>query len=289
MKCISCEVEINPQWQHAIDMNVCPFCGKHIMEEHLKNLFTSLRETMASLQKYPDQLNDWLLSNHSYIKTDSPDIGKYMPEDMLKELKKIDDDKEFLKRKESQKFTVKVKTEAGEEEVLAEKIQSEEKTNDFFKRAEVIRPVSSQQQASQGGAGSGGSFQSPAEKTQHLKKVAQQIRREGSQGLTMNGASMGIPAEMLKSADPEAVAEFQSMMSGGEITSSLDSGDGDDGVPNHILAANQALAARKGKGGASNAADLLKLQQMQERVKNSRENFESGENRGGKGGGFSRA
>lgn len=289
MKCISCAVEINPQWQHAIDMNVCPFCGKHIMEEHLKNLFASLRETMSSLQKYQGQLNDWMLSNHNYIKTDSPDIGKYMPEDMIKELKKVDDDRDFQKRKESQKFTVKVKTENGEEEVEAQTLQSEDKTSDFFKRAEVIRPSSGQQQSSQGGSGANGSFQSPAEKTQHLKKVAQQIRREGSQGLTMNGSSMGIPAEMLETADPEAVAEFQSMMSGGEITSSLDSGDGDDGVPNHILAANQALAARKGKGGASNAADLLKLQQMQERVKNSRDNFESGENRGGKGGGFSRA
>ena len=98
---------------------------------------------------------------------------------------------------------------------------------------------------------------------------------------------MSLPAEMLEHADPEAVAEFQSMMSGGEISSSIDSG-GDDDVPSHILAANQALAARKGKGGSSNAADLLKLQQMQERVKNSREAFETGENRGSKGGGFSR-
>jgi len=46
MRCISCTTEINPQWKHAIDMNVCPFCGKHIMEEHLKNLFAALSSTM---------------------------------------------------------------------------------------------------------------------------------------------------------------------------------------------------------------------------------------------------
>lgn len=285
MRCISCEVEINPQWQYAIDMNVCPFCGKHIMEEHLKNLFTSLRETMISLQKYQDQLNDWLLSNYSYIKTDSPDISKYMPEDMLKELKKIDDDKDFLKRKENQKFTVKVKTESGEEEVLAEKIQSEDTTNDFFKRAEVIRPISNQ--TAQGGVVSGNSFQSTAEKTQYLKKVAQQIKKEGSQGLTMNGSVIGIPDSMLESADPEAIAEFQSMMSGGEINSSIDSGRDDDDIPAVVMAMANKGKSSRGNGG-QNASDLLKLQQLQERRMNSISNFENGENRGGKGGGFSR-
>jgi len=229
-----------------------------------------------------------MLSNHNYIKTDAHDIGKFMPAYMLKDLKKIEEDNDFQKRKESQKFTVKVKTENGEEEVLAEKIQSEETTNDFFKRAEVIRPVSSQQPSAQGGGGSANTnFQSPAEKTQHLKKVAQQIKREGSQGLTMNGSSMTISADMLEQADPEAVAEFQSMISGGAIASSIDSGVDDDEIPNIVIAmANRGASGGK---GSTNAADLLKLQQMKERVKNSKESFESGGNRGGKGGGFSRA
>lgn len=288
MKCISCETEINPQWKHAIDMNVCPFCGEEIVEEHLKNLLSTLRTTMEALQAYPDELNDWMLSNYSYIKTDSPDIGKYMPEEMLQELRKVEDEKDFQRRKEAQnqKFTVKVQTEAGEEEVVAEKIQSEERTNSFFKRAEVIRSAPGNQPATQ--ASGSQNFQSPAEKTQHLKNVFQQIKKAGSQGVTMGGAAMSIPAEMLEQADPEAVAEYESLMSGGEVGSSLGSGNDDD-VPMHILAANQAIAARKGGNSQHNAADLLKLQQMQERVKQSRENFESGENRGSKGGGFSRA
>lgn len=288
MKCISCETEINPQWKHAIDMNVCPFCGKTIVEEHLKNLLSTLRETMDALQTYPAELNDWMLSNYSFIKTDSPDIGKYMPSDMLQELKKMEEEKDFLKRKDAQnqKFTVKVQTEAGEEEVVAEKIQSEDRTNSFFKRAEVIKPASGNQSASQ--TSNSQAFQSPAEKTQHLKKVAQQIKREGAQGVNISGVAMALPAEMLEQADPEAVAEYESLMSGNEVGSSLNGGSEDD-VPMHILAANQAIAARKGNTSSHNAADLLKLQQMQERVKQSRENFESGENRGSKGGGFSRA
>lgn len=282
MQCISCKVEINPQWTHAIDMNVCPFCGKHIMDEHLKNLFSSLRETMEKLLEYPDQLNDWMLSNHNYIRTDSEKLISYVSKDILADLKKIKDDKEFLDRK---KFTVKVKTETGAiEEVQAETLQSEEKTNDFFKRAEVIRTPNSSAPKSPDAAVV---FQSPAEKTQHLKEMAKQIKKAGSAGLNLDSSNL-LSDEMLENADPEAVAEFQSMISGGEIVSSLPDASDDD-VPSHILAANQAVARAKGSGGGTNAADLLKLQQMQERLQILKEDFASGANRGGKGGGFSRS
>src|ERR1700677_4568820 len=106
MECISCKLEINPQWAHAIDMNICPYCGKPIMDEHLKNLFATLRATMEHLQTYPDQLNDWMLSNHNYIKTDSDKLITYVSKDIIADLKKVKDEKEFQDRK---KFTVKVK------------------------------------------------------------------------------------------------------------------------------------------------------------------------------------
>jgi hypothetical protein len=289
MKCISCEIEINPQWTHAIDINVCPFCGKHIMEEHLKNLFATLRETMDSLKEYPEQVNDWMLSNHNYIKTDSPNIGQYMPKEMLKELKKIEDDKEFLKKKESQKSIVKVKTEQGEEDVLVEKIQSEEKTNDFFKRAEVIKPQQTNQQL---GPNVSPSFNSPAEKTQHLKKVFQQIKKAGSQGLTdPSGGSMMLPAGMMDQADPEAVAEFQQMISGGaEVASSLDA-ELDDDLPggDYILQANIAAAQGKaagGSGGGANAKDMAHLQRLQAKVSQARRDVVNGT---GAKGSFSRS
>jgi hypothetical protein len=116
--------------------------------------------------------------------------------------------------------------------------------------------------------------------------MAKQIKKAGSAGLT-TGNSLMISPDMLEQADPEAVAEFQSMISGGEVASSLPD-IGDDEVPSHILAANQALAAKRGgSGGVTNAADLLKLQQMQERLQKSKSDFESGANRGK--GGFSRS
>jgi len=284
MQCISCQLEINPQWAHAIDINVCPFCGKHIMDGALKTLFGTLRETMEQLQSYQTQLDDWMLSNHNYIKTDSANLANYLAPELLKDLKKVKDDQDFQDRK---KFTVKIKTENGVEEVQAQTLQSEDKTSAFFKRAEVIRTPSSNSSSS---SNSAKVFTSPTEKTQHLKEMANQIKKAGSAGLTMAGGSITIPAEMLEQADPEAVAEFQSMISGGEVASSL-SDSGDDDIPSHILAANQQIAAAKsghgGSGGVANAADMLKLQQMQDRVQKSKEDFESGANRGK--GGFSRS
>lgn len=283
MKCISCEVEINPQWTHAIDMNVCPFCGKHIMEEHLKNLFATLRETMGSLQQYSAQLDDWMLSNYSYIKTDSPNIGEYMPADMLKDLKKLDDEKDFQKRKEAQKFTVKVQTEQGEEEVEAEKIQSEERTNEFFKRAEVIKNNDQQKTKQQLGPNAPPTFHTPAEKTEYLKKVHQQIKKAGTSMTDGGGGSGGfIPADMLEQADPGAIAEYQSMISGGEVASSIDSdADFDDDLPggDFILQANMAAAASKQgntAGGGYNAKDAAHLNRLQSKVSEAKRNMKTG-------------
>lgn len=292
MKCISCETEINPKWKHAIDINVCPFCGEHIMEEHLKNCVANLAAAMEDMLKYPEQLNDWLLSNHNFIKTDSPDISKYMPAEMLKQLRKSEDEKEFQSRKDSQgkREVIKIKTDSGEEEVVVQKIQSDERASEFFKRAEVIKNPNSPSKQ-QLGPNSTPAYQSPAEKTEYLKKVKQQIEKIGSPALTSNeGGSMMLPAEMLANADPEAVAEFQQMISGVDIASSVedDSWDGSDDLPggDGILQANRAIAAAKQGGGSSgeyNSKDAAHLARLQEKVSNSRKNMKGG------GGSFSRS
>jgi hypothetical protein len=275
MRCISCEVEINPKWTHAIDINVCPFCGSNIMEEHLKNLLSSLADVMNKLQAYPDQLNDWMLSNFNYIKTDSSKLIEFLPKEQIKEqmkdLKKIEQDKDFQERKD-RAFTVKVKTDSGEQEVKAEKIQDEEKTNEFFKRAEAVKPNID-------------GFRSTAEKTEHLKRLALQIKQAGSTAITSDsGENSYITPEMIEEADPDAVAEMESLFSSNEVSSSLgESSSGEEEIPSVVL--NMANRA-KGKHG-SNPADLFKLQQLQNRLQESRRNFESGTNRGK--GSFSRA
>lgn len=265
MKCMSCEMEINPKWSHAIDINVCPFCGQGIMEEHLKNLFSSLRGIMEGLKDYPEQLNDWLLSNHNYIKTDSPNLKLYMPKTYIEEIRnQIDDEIKEEKKIETKKALEKksvIKVDAGngeQQEVIVEKVQSEEKTNEFFKRAEAVKPTVE-------------GFKSATEKTQHLKSIAQQIKREGSTVINKAGVADHLPPGMIDSADPEAVAEFESILNGGEIQSSLpDNSSGDDDIPSIVL--NMANRSKN----QQSQDPVAELERLQAKRDTSRRNFNSG-------------
>ena len=92
MQCMSCNSEIDPKWKFAIDNNSCPFCGQVILPEDLKELLSSLRSNIDSLmESYSNQLDDWMLSNFNYIKTDSPNIKDYIPKYLLNK-NKIDND-----------------------------------------------------------------------------------------------------------------------------------------------------------------------------------------------------
>jgi Zn-finger nucleic acid-binding protein len=254
MKCISCESEINPKWKHAIENNICPCCGTVIMDEKLKNLLTSLGKTLDGLSEYQDQTNDWMLSNHNYIKTSSPDLANYLPDDILSDLLKLSNvksknDKKFV----GEKFTVKVKTENGEEDVDVEKIQDEETTNDFFKRAEAVKTNID-------------GFKNPADKTKKLKSLVQQIKKNGSGSM----ASID-PGEYVS---PEDIAEIEGYISGGaEVSSSL-SNDSDDAIPPVVLA--MAKRASNNNPNANAARELQKLQDLENRRASSKENSLNG-------------
>jgi len=77
---------------------------------------------------------------------------------------------------------------------------------------------------------------------------------------------------------------MQSLLEGNDIASSLSDVTIDDDIPSVVL--NMANKA-KGKNNNTNSADLIKLQQLQSRVSQSKQNFESGLNRGK--GSFSRS
>jgi Zn-finger nucleic acid-binding protein len=132
MKCISCEIEINPQWKHAIDQNICPYCGQVILDENLKTLLSDLRETMDKLIQYPNELNDWMLSNFNFIKTDSPKIYDYIDPSMLKM------NKALLKKQVKQ-------IQSGEDFEVTD-VQDEEVTEDFLRRAGTKKVLNRQQE-----------------------------------------------------------------------------------------------------------------------------------------------
>lgn len=297
MRCISCEAEINPKFRHAIEQNVCPFCGGFIMEELLKSLLITLQDAMNKLQAYPDQLNDWLLSNYNYIKTDSPDLKIYLPKEALKEMRKELDDEDFDRRKK----VIKVKTEQGEVEVVTEKIQSDTKTAGFFERAQLVkRGVEDDGDMDSGDETEDDvelqpvkvtkpkTFKTAAERTDHYKKLKNKI--QVTAGTHVNQEGLAAMIDPTAEADPEDVAAYGSLLSDGDIiTSALPpSMDDEDGMTDRILSANLAIKGQgKSKGSGHNEADVRALREMHARVNVSRKNFEQGENRGKNG--FSRS
>lgn len=259
MKCLSCEIELDAKMQFAINQNVCPFCGGSIMDDELKELLITLHDVMEDLSMaYQDQLDDWMLSNHNYIKTDSPQISQYLPKGHARNK---DDDFEDRKNK---KFTVKVDTGHGEQEIQAEKIQSEDKTNEFFKRAEAVKPNIE-------------GFPNAVEKTKQLKALAQQIKREGS-AVQSQAWEMGTGENMdseTASALHNMIAEeeggYHSALAGSDMNDI--SGDIEDKIPSHVLA-----MANRAKQYKDPNADLERLRQIQEKA----------QGRGSGGGVFSR-
>lgn len=232
MKCLSCERNIDPQCSHAIDANVCPYCGKNIMEEHLKNLLVTLKSTMDSLANYPDQLNDWLLSNYNYIKTDSPQLYNYASKKAVKDV-----------TKDNVTATI--------EEGTVEK-KSEDRTAVFFKRAEVKNTV---------------------DKTEHLKKMAEQIKQAGA-GSAEDWAVALSPPE-INSDEEVSPSDFNSLFSNTLPIDTSESEESDE-IPAVVL----SMA-----NGKMNT-DMLKLQNQVSKAKSARGTMESGATRGK--GGFSR-
>lgn len=298
MRCLSCQEEINPKFRHSIEQNICPYCGGSVMEELLKSLLIVLQDTMNKLQAYPDQLNDWLLSNFNYIKTDNPNLKTYLPKETLKEMKKELDDEDFDRRKK----VIKVKTEQGEVEVVTEKIQSDTKTAGFFERAQLVKKGTGDDD---GDMDPGNDvedevelqpvkvtkpkvFKTAAERTEHYKNLKKKVQITAGTHVNQEGLAAMIDPSV--EADPEDVAAYGSLLSDGDIiTSALPpSMDDEDGMTDRILSANLAIKGQgKSKGSGHNEADLRALREMHAKVNVSRKNFEQGENRGKNG--FSRS
>lgn len=172
MQCTSCQSEIDTKWKHAIDTNLCPFCGKMIMEEELKNLLNSLTETMEKLSAYPQYLEDWLSSNFNFV----PAAKLQFLEKKLKDFNKLNS-------------RTAVSNELDNDEVPKESsgviLQNQAETSEFFKKAEVSKV---------------------AARTQSLKEMVSQIKKSGtgSPALTedlINNADPEAAAELRAALD----------------------------------------------------------------------------------------
>jgi hypothetical protein len=266
MRCISCDIEINPKWKHAIDNNACPMCGDPIMDEGLKSLLTTLQATMEQLESYPEQVNDWLFSNFSYIKTDASNLVDFVPKELLAS--------HFQKRKQDQdsvheKHSIKVKTEHGEQDVLVEKIQDDEKTSQFFKRAENNLQKSK--------------FESVADRTAYIKTLKRQI--ENGETPNSNAQSDGFvitDSSDLPNQNMDMDIDLYTMAQESEALSNFPGSMGDEEDDEDRIPSVVANMARKAAGNKNPQKDIDLLKQMHDKLNDSKRNFNGG------GGSFTR-
>ena len=127
MICISCNTEINPKWKAAIDKNLCPFCGDVILDEKLKMLLSSLSQVMEDLSDFPSEIEDYLLCNFNYIKTNSEKLIDFVSPELLSN----NNSKIIIGSKRVEKISDGKK----EIDVMIEKNQSEQETSAFYARA----------------------------------------------------------------------------------------------------------------------------------------------------------
>src|SRR5574343_1818918 len=97
MKCNSCESEIDPKWKHAIENNICPFCGLVIMDSLLKDLLADARDILDELkEKFNDEFLEWAKHNYNLLHVE--DIKN------IKNAKILKEEGEMKSKVESEKF-----------------------------------------------------------------------------------------------------------------------------------------------------------------------------------------
>ena len=124
MKCISCKIDVPAQWTAALNSNICPSCGKNIMDEVSKNLLAELRTAMTKMPNDPEGLAGWLLSNYKLRK-----IGSAEPVEFHRPVES--------KQEETEHATTEEKNIVEDPMVKEKLIAQKDKNTKFFKRAGV--------------------------------------------------------------------------------------------------------------------------------------------------------
>jgi hypothetical protein len=76
MKCKSCKEDVPPKFVHAISVNVCPLCGREIMDSELQSILNDLKTIMDKASGYTSEVADWLFSNYGLKKWDPKEAAK---------------------------------------------------------------------------------------------------------------------------------------------------------------------------------------------------------------------
>jgi hypothetical protein len=238
------------------------------------------------MQEYPEQLNDWLLSNYNYIKTDSPDLPLYIPKELIKELNKSINDQECQDKKTEVR---KIKMPDGTvTETVVEKLMTDKKTQEIFDRTEIIKGLGKTSGKAPRDPNAPEPPKSLAERTEYFKGIVQKIKQENAQGYVSEAqmASMIAAGETIDESVPE-VATLQTAILGADpVISAIPDADGDSDAE-EIRGINVVAALTQQVGGANRQKaqqqDLESLQKLHRKVAYGQQDMLSGK------GGFSRS
>lgn len=65
MQCKSCNESVPERFAHAISINVCPLCGKEILDTYVKNILNELKTVLDKAKEHFAEVEDWLLANYN--------------------------------------------------------------------------------------------------------------------------------------------------------------------------------------------------------------------------------
>ena len=233
MKCKSCQEEVSQKFAHALQTNICPYCGQDIMPIELQVALSELSEVMKNAEQFHVEIFDWLSSNYNLI---GRDAAEYKALQEKAELASKQPSKAVMKTVDPSK----VELDHNGLQVSGEAIQDQETTNQFMKRAQV----------------------KTLNKQEHFREIVNQIKKHGATSVDGSGG-------MMVEADAEEVAALEAELSSGPGTqSALMSNDFDSGeeVP-AVVEAMARMAGAGPKGSDYSAKDVAKLQELQNKAR----------------------
>jgi hypothetical protein len=245
---MSCQSDVNPKWKYAIDTNLCPCCGKIIMQEEIKKLLTTLSDSIEGLLKYPEYLDDWLFLRFNFVPASKIQIlekqieelklklsaNRISDKDCIESVNKINNEVNEV----SEDSTDSVDKKQVNESTLIS-VQNEQITNEFFKRSNADKIVKN---------------------SKNIKDLVSRIKNSSIQDTMENSSNI------TEYIEPE-------------ITSSLDTPDDLDHIPDSVLAF--ANDTKDFVSSGYNKKDLDKLRELQEKSRGARQRMLSGANKGG--------
>lgn len=232
MKCMSCQEDVPTKFVHAIAMNCCPLCGRAIMQEDLQESLIILGDVMSvSIDKYQQEIFDWLKSNYNLIP--QAEVNQLLEQAELKW-------KESYTKpvaKSAKKFQQNQNSES-EGEVL----QTEETTNKFFQNAGVKKILS----------------------PEDVKSMVKQIQGNPQPMPLVDEEGVPLATEPLDSEELEQVKK----MVAGDLQD-LDSGDGEDNFNEPLPSVVMAMQRQAQNGNSQSAyqRDLETLARIQGKSK----------------------